>query len=180
MLGEGIRLVKLTSAYTFKSFDCEDHDLNDFFLNDSKPALDEFLAVTYIFENDEDTIGFFCVSNDRISSEDAPNPSKWKKVRKQIPHTKSRSSYPAAKIGRLAISKKYQNSGFGSKILNYIKYLFVSSNKTGCRFLLVDAYKTAEKFYLNNGFIELPIENNKKSTILMYFDLGYLKDLREE
>ena len=52
------QLIRLTNEHEFKYFDCNDKDLNDFFLNDSKDFLNSLIAVTYIIESDKDTVAF--------------------------------------------------------------------------------------------------------------------------
>jgi hypothetical protein len=53
----------------------------------------------------------------------------------------------------------------------------ISENKTGCRFITVDAYQSAVPFYLKNGFLfmgsqeRLRYELQKGDTVAMYFDL---------
>jgi predicted GNAT family N-acyltransferase len=167
-------LIRLTDDYDFKAFDCGDEDLNDFFFNDSKSYQRSLLAVTYILQSNDEIVGFFCVSNDRICSEDTNIGSRWKKVKSLLPFAKRRSSYPAVKIGRFAINEKFQKDGYGKKLMNAIKYSFLVGNKTGCRFIIVDAYLKSVPFYTRNGFIELPTENpdRNRDTKLMYFDLG--------
>lgn len=61
------RIVRLTSDYAIKSFDCGNADLNDFLQNDAKAYASHLLAVTYLLENDTELLAFFSVSNDRIS-----------------------------------------------------------------------------------------------------------------
>jgi GNAT superfamily N-acetyltransferase len=167
-------LIRLTDDYDFKYFNCEDSDLNDFFLNEAKSYQKSLLAVTYILETNGEIVGFFCVSNDRICAEDASVKSRWRRVKDSLSFPKRRSSYPAVKIGRFAINKKFQTGGFGSKLMNTIKYSFVVGNKTGCRFIIVDAYTRSLNFYEKNGFIELPTDGSSRNseTKLMYFDLG--------
>ena len=167
-----LKFSRLSDDYAFKDFDCNDADLNDFLLNDAKLYQEQLLAVTYILESDDEIVGFFCVSNDRICQEDT---TKWRKVKDLVPHRKRRPSYPAVKIGRLAINRKYQKDGYGTKILNYIKFFFLENNKTGCRFLLVDAYLQSVGFYTKNKFIELPNDKPNTDAKLMYFDLNYLR-----
>lgn len=55
---DGSSLIRLTQDYQFKPFDCGDSDLNDFLINDSKSYLQKLLAVTYVLENQEETIAF--------------------------------------------------------------------------------------------------------------------------
>lgn len=49
---------------------------------------------------------------------------------------------------------------------------FVNDNKTGCRFVTVDAYAAAVPFYQRNGFEFLNDENAGDYTRLMFYDLG--------
>ena len=50
---------------------------------------------------------------------------------------------------------------------------FTVGNKTGCRFLIVDAYNRSEavSFYRRNGFEFLTSSDEADSTRIMYFDL---------
>jgi len=53
----------------------------------------------------------------------------------------------------------------------------ISRNKTGCRFITVDAYRDAVPFYLRNGFKFMGssekerYDKGKGHTIAMYYDL---------
>lgn len=149
------------------SFDCGDADLNEFFLKDSFRYLDQLLAVTYFFkhENTKEIVAYFSVLNDGIEADN--------RTKRKIPNEKRHKKIPAAKIGRLGVCKKYQKNGFGSKILGFIKYFFIHENKTGCRFLLADAYNKPGviKFYRKNGFEFLTEEDEELETRAMKFDL---------
>ena len=174
MAGE-IRTLRMSPDYRIKNFDCGDGDLNDFFHKDSFEYLSKLLSVTYVVENDDDTIAFFSLSNDKLS-QDTKNKGTWRKVKKKFPHAKHRSDYPAVKIGRLGVSGKYSGQGFGTEILGFIKDMFISNNRTGCCFITVDAYRQSEGFYARNGFKRLnPTEKVKgDDTILMYYSLQEL------
>lgn len=124
-------------------FNCGDEDLNEFFLKDSIEATSQLVAVTYAWVVNSKTVGFLSLSND------------------------------AVKIGRLATTVALQGSGVGTEILDYLKYWFTDNNKTGCRFIVVDAYNNDKtiNFYLKNGF-SFSIENDSEDkTKLMFFDL---------
>jgi len=166
-------LIRLTPDYSFKSFDCENKDLNDFFLNDAKPYLAEFLAVTFILEDREtnSTIAFFSLLNDKVSITDVSGNNVWNRIRKRMPQSKKFKSYPAMKIGRLGISKEYKGKGYGTAILDYLKILFITENRTGCKFITVDAYKDSLPFYEKNGFSYFTENDKDKNTRAMYFDL---------
>ena len=76
----------------------------------------------------------------------------------------------------------YQHTGdsWGTKIIDYIKHWMVSENKTGCRFITVDAYCSAVPFYLKNGFMfmgtdeRLRYESGTAATVAMYYDLKHI------
>jgi len=61
-------------------------------------------------------------------------------------------------------------------LLDFIKRYFTIDNKTGCRFITVDAYAAAIPFYLHNGFVPLNEEDADEPTRLLYFDLNDLDE----
>lgn len=61
---------------------------------------------------------------------------------------------------------------FGTSLIGY----FVSNNKTGCRFLTVDAHKDAIGLYEKCGFSFFTENDKDDETRLMYFDLKQLSD----
>ncbi len=153
-------------------FDCKDDDLNEFYSNDSIKYGNELLAVTYIAKHDGKVLAYFSVSNDSIKREELTG-SEVKRVHKTVPHPKRLKTMPAVKIGRLATCQEKQCKGLGTDILDYIKVWFTQGNKTGCRFVLVDAYNSERiiKFYQKNGFVFLSKQDSDEKTRLMYFDL---------
>ncbi len=83
-------------------------------------------------------------------------------------------SYPAIKIGRLGIAKKAQHQSVGTYLLEFIEDYFIVDNKSGCRFVTVDAYVQAIPFYIKNGYQFLNNDDEDKRTRVMYFDLASL------
>lgn len=167
-------LLRLAHDYSIKAFDCDDSDLNEFLLKDSCPQLGELFSVTYLLEEKgkNKTVAFFTLVNDKIKLEDAKSKSFWKsRIGKKIPHNKRRRDYPAVKIGRLGVDKDYKGKRIGTLILDYIKIWFIEKNKTGCRFVTVDAYVKSLGFYEKNGFDYLTDKDEKEETRLMFFDL---------
>lgn len=110
-----IRIVRLTEDYEIKPFDCGNDDLNDFLLNDAKDYALHRLAVTYLLETEEETVGYFSVSNDKLSINESDKPT-WRRIKHLFDHRKHRSDYPAVKVGRLAVNKKYQGRDIGTDI----------------------------------------------------------------
>ena len=169
---------RLTLEHDFLPFDCGDSDLNEYLFQNSKSYQEQLLAVTYYLQNELDTVVFFSLLNDKITAMELSN-SFWRKIKNLFPYSKHRKDYPAVKIGRLGVNKKYQQTGnnWGTLTLDYIKRWMVTENKTGCRFITVDAYQSAVPFYLKNGFLfmgsqeRLCYESHKGDTVAMYFDL---------
>lgn len=95
-----MKIVRLTQEHTFKPFDCGESDLNDFLLQDAKQYLKGLLAVTYVIEDEDSTVAFFSLSNDRISLAESDKAT-WRRIRSAFPLRKHRSDYPAVKIGRV-------------------------------------------------------------------------------
>ena len=166
----GSSLIRLTAAHQIKPFDCGDADLNEFLLNDATSYLQKLLAVTYILENENETIAFFSLINDKITIGDVDSGNQWKKWFKKTTG-KDFSSHPAMKLGRLGVSNSFKGTGIGTIILDYIKELFVTNNRTGCRYITVDAYGASLSFYEKNGFRYLTTKDKDSDTRLMYFDL---------
>jgi len=172
---EQYRIYKLAEDERIASFDCGDADLNDFAINEAQPYRKEKLAVTYTLVNKEDSndiAAFFCLLNDRISMADFDTKTNYNRFRKRFVNAKRIKSYPAAKIGRFGVSKTMKGKNIGSFLLDFIKSFFVIDNKTGCRFLTVDAYADAVPFYLKNGFVPLNDDDKDDDTRLLYFDLN--------
>lgn len=169
---DDFKWIRLAPDHQIKPFDCGDCDLNDFLLENSHGFTRGLVAVTYIIENENKTIAFFSVSNDKISATDFDSKNKFKNIiQDNFPTCKKFRSYPAVKIGRFGIDIEFQNQKLGTEILDYIKVLFVSDNRTGCVFLTVDAYSQSLRFYANNDFKFLNEKDRTADTRLMYFDL---------
>lgn len=170
------------------SFSCGHDDLDDFFQHNAPLYSKQLLGKSYCFRVDADKriiVCAFTVSNDSIKVDTLPN-SREKKVQKDIPYSKQMRRYPGVLIGRLGINKDFKHSGIGSDLMTFIKSWFIDAgNKTGCRFLIVDAYNESIplNYYQKNGFKflfsteeqEVAYTGHKEemplNTRLMYFDL---------
>jgi GNAT superfamily N-acetyltransferase len=164
-------LTRLDEGTVIKPFESEDEDLNDFLFNDAKNYMRSLLAATYLLQTTDETIAYYCLSNDRITK-DEEEKSTWNKINRAIANEKRRKSYPAVKIGRLAVSRKYARSGFGKMIIDAIIKMYVSGlQQAGCRFITVDAYRKATHFYEKNDFKYLTDKDGQDETRAMYLDL---------
>lgn len=172
-------------------FSCGNADLDDFFFQDSFDYESSLFGKSYCFyitkNSSIEIICAFTVSNASIFTNRLPN-ARRKKVGEEVPFAKRDLIYPAVLIGRLGVNIKYQRSSeqIGTNLLNFIKFWFTEpDNKTGCRYLVVDAYnkEIPLSFYQKNGFKQLfSTEKQEKeyrnitssetlATRLMFFDL---------
>lgn len=127
------------------------------------------------------------LANDSIKSKIISSSAR-NRIQRGIINAKRGISYPAVLIGRLGVSAEYRGKGLriGGQIIDFIKDWFRSEdNKTGCRFIVVDAYNNPMTihFYETNGFKMLyKSENDEREflgiskeenleTRFMFFDL---------
>lgn len=158
----------------FAGFSCGNNDLDGFIRDDAErhetALMTKTYAITYLVDpatGDNETIGFVSLLNDSLRIDDGSNP-------KATPSGFNYKNSPAVKIGRLGIDCTYHRSGIGSSVMNLIKSMFLSCNRTGCRFITVDAYKNRKTlaFYQKNGFDFLTTSDKSRRTRLLFFDLS--------
>lgn len=176
---EKIRVRKLRPDEKVKAFDCGDDDLNEFILKEAPDYRKALLAVTYILEDipSGEVLAYFSLANDRISLSDFENKAEFNRFRKRrFINEKRLKSYPASKLCRLAVHLSAKGMHLGTYLIDFIKSFFVVDNKTGCRFLTVDAYQDAVPFYLKNGFVPLNDDDKEDFTRLLFFDLNDISE----
>lgn len=168
---------KLNVGDSVAAFDCGDEDLNDFIINEAKLYRSELLAITYTVEDKttNEVVAYFSLANDKISLADFESKTDFNRFRKsKFVNEKRLRSYPAIKIGRLGIAKSVQYQSVGTYLLEFIEEYFLIDNKSGCRFVTVDAYVEAIPFYIKNNYQFLNNDDEDKHTRVMYFDLASL------
>lgn len=150
VLTEEIR--KSCAPYT-----CGKADMDEFFCKDYNDYAFYMMGKSYCFRLDNDMSQIVCaftLSNDSIRINDLPR-SRKDFMKSITHHEKALRRYPGLLLGRLAVAKEFAGQGIGSEVLTFIKYMFIDpDNKTGCRFLIVDAVNSPEvlSFYEKNGF----------------------------
>lgn len=140
-------------------FSCNDQDLDDFFSKDALFYDIEFLGKTYAWVDASDPtqiLGLITLANDSVKTHTLA-PTARNRLQRSVTNAKRGINFPAVLIGRLGVSSACQGKGMniGSQIIDYVKDWFRSSdNKTGCRFIVVDAYNNERTlhFYQRNGF----------------------------
>lgn len=172
MITDNLDILDLSPIFSLESFHCTESDLNDFLVNDSNDYQSELLARTYLVVNktNNEIVAYFSLLNDTIRLEETESKTR-NRINRKIPYNKQRKHYPAVKIGRLAVAEDNTGKGIGRFVLNNIKTIFTHGNRTGCRFLTVDALSTATGFYEHNGFHFFTEADKDDYTRLMYFDL---------
>ncbi len=153
---------------------CTDRDLEEFLHCDAEKHYLDKIAITYSLTEESAPhfpLGFVTLQNDAIIIN---NKDEFLEEVKNY----SYQSFPAVKIGRLGIHVKLQGKKLGSLLLNMVKEMMVTENRTGCRFLTVDAWRNKKQkinvssFYSKNGFKLLALREKTSSTVPMYFDLA--------
>ena len=170
-----VRFIRLNPQNTIKNFTCGDPDLDDFICNRAPEFQKHLLSVSYACA-DADTgkmLAYCSLANDKVAMGDFKDKTEFNRFRKKqgFPNEKRLKSYPAVKLCRLGVDESAKGNQIGTTVLNYIKAMFVFDNKTGCRFLTVDAYLNAVPFYEKNGFRFMNAEDDDPHTRLMYYDL---------
>ena len=153
------------------SFDCGYDDINEYFCVDVKWHKEELLTQTYsLYESSAPVLVLalldFC--NDTVKLSKLPP-----KMDPRIPYR----FLPAVKLTRFGVAKQFQRKSVGTHALNLAKKLFTTDNRTGCRFIIVDARNDAGviSFYERNGF-SLFNDNDKDSdSRSLFFDLKRLE-----
>lgn len=187
-ISEDCLFQKYKEGLASSEFDCEKEDLNDFFKKDALKFAKQMLGKSYCFTSKDsgNIVSIFTISNDSVKMDRIPKESRPKIKENIHPDKQGLKSYPAVLIGRLGVDIKYKHQNIGSQVLDFIKAWFIDEdNKTGCRFLFVDAYNDPSvlPFYRKNGFSYLIEdekteanyvgirESQKLNTRKMFFDL---------
>ncbi len=151
-------------------FDCGLKDLNEYFIEDAGKARDLRLSETYELVmplNDFRLLALVSLSNDAILLNQIEG-------RCEVPERMRYPFWPAVKIGRLGTQRGLQGQGVGTFLLEMLKSMFTTNNRTGCRIMTVDAYgkKDTLRFYEKNHFQFLTPEDAGHRNRAMFFDLN--------
>lgn len=174
MLPKHLNLQILSNNTDLQSFNCGDDDLNDFLISNASQSMARRMSLTFVLKDKEKIVAYFSLLFDKISKEDTKNTTsfiEFKSNKGLINEGKDFKSYPSLKIGRLGVDLNSQKHQLGRLILDYVKSLSLSQQLAGCRFITVDAYRTAFTFYEKNGFEYLTQKDLNDHTRLMYYDL---------
>ncbi len=172
-------LEPITPEAFLLDFDCGNDDLNSFYKDDLWQHEEELITKSYVFspqgatiQENEPPAAFISYCNDAVLKARFTR-GEWKKIVKEVPFRKRYSSLPCVKIARLGVQTRYKRRGVGSALLNLTKVFFLTNNRTGCRFISVDAYNTEEALgmYAKNYFAFMTDDDKDNETRIMYYDL---------
>jgi len=165
-------------------FDCGDDDLNEFYNQDLVTHEEQLMTKSYLLYPEgtrlskrNPPVAFISYCNDAVQKQRFQSEEAQKSL-EELPESKRYPSLPAVKIARLGVQSHSQSQGAGSFLLNLSKALFRSNNRTGCRFLTVDAYRNERtvNFYRKNQFQFLTDKDALKDHRTMFYDLKRTPD----
>ena len=134
----------------------KDYRINKFFHEEYLDYAHQLLGKSYCFvsKTEPKIAAAFTVANSSVRVDDMPK-SKRNKLNRKIPFSKQRSQYPAVLVAQLTVFDEFAGHNLGKDVLDMVKAWFIDPlNKTGCRYVVVDAVNTPKvlQFYKDNGF----------------------------
>ncbi|MDO5826410.1 MAG: N-acetyltransferase [Methanosphaera sp.] len=176
----------LSGKHDLSNFQSDSIDLTNFLKEDALIQQEKKLNITKLVICDNEIIAYFSLLTDTLILNNVRE-KKLKTDIKSTLHTTSRKrNIPAIKIGKLTVDRKYTGKGLGSHILgNIMKNIaLIANNEVGLRFIIVESYARAYKFYVNkNSFknlrkddeliekIDKIIKRDPERTFYLYFDI---------
>ncbi len=140
-----LRIVPLTDRHNITSFDSKSAELNEFLKVDALKDQDNMIGKTYLCFWKEGIAGFITLLADTLEvhavyENDGIDGYRYHK-------------YPAIKIARLAVDKRYERKGIGRfLLLASIGKTISISKEIGCRYITVDSKKDSIGFYEKHDF----------------------------
>lgn len=167
-----MEMEQVLDEYNLVEFECGDDELNDFIINDALDYHRNLLSESYLLKDEGRVIAYVTILNDSLDIDSFDDRTSFNRFRKKhFVNSKRLKSYPALKIGRLAVCHNLARKGYGSVLLDFVKLLTLLRRFAGCRFMTVDAYNDAVPFYEKNGFVVIRSRVPDSETILMCYDL---------
>ena len=141
-----VTIFPLSAKHNRASFNCTNHDLNDFLKNDALENQEQMVSRTYVCFYEKQLVGFYTLTTDIIEVKHIEEAHRWDGYR----HKK----YPAIKLARLSVDSRFERRGVGRLLLFAAVSIALNvSEYVGCRYITVDAKQEAIEFYEKHGFI---------------------------
>jgi GNAT superfamily N-acetyltransferase len=146
-----LRIELLTKSHDRQTFDCGQAALNRYLQQTARQHIDKGIARTFVLVNEDlpaAIIGFFTLVLCELQTDYLP--PAWSK--------KYPSTVPIVKLGRLAVSKRYQRQGMGEvMMIEAMKKTLTIAEQAGILGFFVEAKDEAAKHYYQRfGFQSLP------------------------
>ena len=141
----------ITAEHDLTNFDCGEPFLNDWLKRRALKNHASGASRCFVVCASETVIGYYSLSAGAISHESAP-----KSMRRNMP-----DPLPVLLLGRLAVDKRYHNSGIGQALLRdaMLRAVNVAGN-AGVIAILVHALSDqAKQFYISRGFVVSPLQS---------------------
>lgn len=177
----------------------DEQDLNEFFAQDAIPFQQRLLGKTYVLTLKQSEVEkqhnfpkkivtFFTLANDSIRLTNKMS-DEYRELFLEDTDLRDKTikRFPGVLLGRLGTNSAFLGQGYGTAVMNFIKSMFTTNNRTGCRFIIVDALnneRTINYYKEHNGFqfliederleakyIGIGVGRLPLNTRLMYFDL---------
>jgi len=143
-----------TDRSLIAGFSCGDDDLDDFIRTDAFRYQALNVAHTYLGFVERRLVGFFTLATDAIRLSTSER-KKTKANGDSLRHH-DHPFMPAIKLARIEVCSNYklECSKVGTHLVRVSCFIVLDVAETvGCRFLTVDAYPTAIRFYEKLGFV---------------------------
>lgn len=129
-------VASLGRHYDLNTFDSGEPHLDEWLIKKARPTNGEFNSRSYVWVNDAEILGYFCISPLVFSAADSTRQD------------------PALLIGRLATCSDLRGTGEGRKLAAYaLKIAAVSALLSGGMYLVVDVrHEKVERFWESLGF----------------------------
>ena len=172
---EDIQMEIIREKHPVQHFQSYERELVDFLIEDAFENQKQKLSVTFLWFYQGNLVSYITLLNDKINL--TPKLKEFFSQEGVLYGT-----LPALKIGRLCVDERFLRRGLGKLMVWSAIQMAqeISKNKSGCRFLTLDAKrnKDTEKdplnFYIKMGFKILKEEH--KGTTPMYLDLKFIEE----
>jgi GNAT superfamily N-acetyltransferase len=141
----------ITAEHDLTNFDCGEPSLNDWLKRRALKNHASGASRCFVVCSSATVIGYYSLSAGAISHESAP-----KSMRRNMP-----DPLPVLLLGRLAIDKRYHNSGIGQALLRdaMLRAVNVAGNAGVIAILVHALTDQAKQFYISRGFVVSPLQS---------------------
>lgn len=144
-----LRLVLLTEDHDVTGFDCGVPQLDDWLRRHAFAGQRADMARTYLAVEVDVPVGYVSLTTGSVRHEDAP-----RRHARGMP----RHPIPTILVARLAVDRRHQGRGIGSRLLaEALRRAVLASDAAAARLIVVEAIdESAAGFYRRWGFVDLP------------------------